>query len=513
MSLYQRKYMQKHLLIAISCIIASLYGLSNVFAVQIHLNTLGMQALIQQFSSVHFMAPGNNFLGGIFWLDTKNVEKQTINIKPHHSKTCTKQIKGIYFNSQRGNRIWPLDEETLTTLQSYNTTYNTLHITGWWYTNCDSGSNYGIFGDITFHRWNHTSHLVAGTKLRYTGNTLQAAMANNFQYFDNKTPLGYLYDSEWGIGFVGGKGTTDCYSRLIQQTNNNTSINDNFMYSWWTIVPRDPTCILQVGAANAAMESMRNMIIQWSVGLSNSVPNSERNVVLGNTNTKTVIYNSNDIQSTTIINRAQKRAQQLCQGKIKNPDLATTNDSILCYENTNLTIDITQSWTYQNKTIIIKNGNVFLSGGMTKNDPPLNVFIDKWLLYLPTEPWIYQNFDDQWFPATSGKYAWMYLKGNFIINGIIVWANMTSFSHKLHLQGKLITLNTPTPASDIRKKQLNNIFPNLSGYIPYITLANVFVRTCGLNGSGSDETICGTNTIWSTPLVILNGNYPSKLLQ
>ena len=52
---------KQHILI-ISTIIASLYGLSNVFAVQIQIKTLGMQTLLQQFSSVHFMTPGNNFL-------------------------------------------------------------------------------------------------------------------------------------------------------------------------------------------------------------------------------------------------------------------------------------------------------------------------------------------------------------------------------------------------------------------------------------------------------------------
>ncbi|MEI6672411.1 MAG: hypothetical protein WCL02_03500 [bacterium] len=29
-------------------------------------------------------------------------------------------------------------------------------------------------------------------------------MANNFQYFDNKVTLGYIYDSNGGIGYVGG---------------------------------------------------------------------------------------------------------------------------------------------------------------------------------------------------------------------------------------------------------------------------------------------------------------------
>ena len=29
-------------------------------------------------------------------------------------------------------------------------------------------------------------------------------MSNSFQYFDNKVPMGYIYDSNGGIGYVGG---------------------------------------------------------------------------------------------------------------------------------------------------------------------------------------------------------------------------------------------------------------------------------------------------------------------
>jgi len=43
------------------------------------------------------------------------------------------------------------------------------------------------------------SQIAAGTRLNYNDNKIIAAMANSFQYFDNKVPVGYLYDSNGGI--------------------------------------------------------------------------------------------------------------------------------------------------------------------------------------------------------------------------------------------------------------------------------------------------------------------------
>ncbi|MEI6773727.1 MAG: hypothetical protein WCL18_02670 [bacterium] len=40
--------------------------------------------------------------------------------------------------------------------------------------------------------------------MEYTQNKITAEFADSFQYFDNKIPLGYIYDSNGGIGFVGG---------------------------------------------------------------------------------------------------------------------------------------------------------------------------------------------------------------------------------------------------------------------------------------------------------------------
>jgi hypothetical protein len=43
--------------------------------------------------------------------------------------------------------------------------------------------------------------VIAGVKIDYANNRLYSGMANNLQYFDNKTPIGYIYDSNGGVGF------------------------------------------------------------------------------------------------------------------------------------------------------------------------------------------------------------------------------------------------------------------------------------------------------------------------
>ncbi len=453
------------------------------------------------------MAPGNDFVGSFLRLPTKSVAPTTITLQTD-SKTCTKLVKWLYFNSQRGKRIWPLDNETLQLLQDENPTYEWLTLSWWLYTTCDSGNNYGIFGQITYHRGGITSYLVAGTKMNYADNSMIADMANSLQYFDNKIPIGYLYDSYGGIGFVGG--SLSGHQNLINYVNTGGSIQSGFAYSWDTILSSNEWREMTLSGQNSAMETMRNLIIQGSVGLSKSMEESERTSFLENLNEKTVIYNGSDINSSTVINFAKQKAQSLCKWKGKNPDFWLSTDTILCYENYNLTIDLASD-DYTNKTIIVKSGNVILEGGMQQNSSPLNLFIDKGILYLPATitP---TGFTAEGFPGTPSTNFWLYLKGNFIINGLLAGNGLTPFNHKLHLQGKIVMLNTPTRPSPGRQEQIIDLLG--AGYETTINLQDIFTRTCKLSGTSSDGSSClGTTATATTPLVILNGNYPSNLLQ
>lgn len=490
-----------------------LYGIGKVFWLDLIFTNIQIHSLENKFSPVHFTAPGNNFVWGIFWLPTKSIPEVTIQLGTH-TKTCTKQIKWLYFNSQRGKRLRPLDQDTLELLREQDPWYKNLNITWWLFTTCDSGNNYGIFWAITYTQGNTISYLIAGTKIHRNQNNMIASMNNSFQYFDNKVPIGYLYDSYGGIGYVGG--TLSGHENLINYLSGGGSIQSGFTYSWTDIIANNPGRTTTISSGNVAMETMRNLIIQGSVGISKTMKNEETKSLLGKINEKTVVYNNSDINASTTINTAKQKTQQLCRGKspYTQTTLGTTTETTICVENNDLTIDLTQTTTYQNKTIVVKNGNVILENGMNNNSPALNIFVDKWSIYLP-QTISAIGFNEQWFPGTPTIHSWLYLKGNFIINGLLLWwapSAPWSFPHKLHLQGKIVMLNTPVIPSQWRIDQVVWLLWN--GYETWINLQNIFTRICKLNGQWSDGSSCNGNSIISTtPLVILNGNYPSNLLQ
>lgn len=511
--------MKKAIISMLATIIGVIYAIGNIsIALNLTFPDIKIQSFANKFSLIHFMTPGNNFVGSSFWLASKSIPPMTITLNGEN-KTCTKQIRWLYFNSQRGQRLRPLDSETLTLLQEQNNSYDDLSIIWWLYTTCE-GDPYSVVGAITYVRKWNTGYLVAGTKLNYPQNKINPQFAKSLQYFDNKVLIGYLYDSNGGIGYVGGNLTG--HENLINFLNTNKSINEAFMYSWDTIVSSHPyeRQTIITWNENNAMETMRNLIIQGSVWLSKSMDAIERFSLLGNLQNKTLIYNGGDINASTLINVAKQNAQKLCQGKEKyEPNISkrlwSYQGNIVCIENNDVKIDLNTSSTYKNKTIIVKNANVILEGGMKKDSPALNIFIDNGIIYLP-EQITRETFDNQWFPDTNGISSWLYLKGNFIVNGLMIggtqW-NETWFNHKLHFQWKITILNTPLEANTGKIDQINNMFW-MNVYTKFINLQNVFTRTCGLWGVGSDWTPCNTwGVISTTPLVILNGNYPSILLQ
>lgn len=95
---------------------------------QIGLRTL---SLANNFSAVHFGSAGNDFGGGTFWVSTqKKLEDPIIIQSPNGDKiTCSTHIQGYYYNSQRGERLWPLDEPSLLSLQGIGDNYGDLAVT------------------------------------------------------------------------------------------------------------------------------------------------------------------------------------------------------------------------------------------------------------------------------------------------------------------------------------------------------------------------------------------------
>jgi len=117
--------MKNKIRITLLVICGALYALGNA-AIVLNFPDISIQSFQNKFSLVHFTAPGNDFVGSILRLPTKS-ENQTVTLLSS-SKTCTKLVRGLYFNSQRGKRLRPLDADTLQLLKDQNSSYNDLQI-------------------------------------------------------------------------------------------------------------------------------------------------------------------------------------------------------------------------------------------------------------------------------------------------------------------------------------------------------------------------------------------------
>jgi hypothetical protein len=157
---------------------------------------------------------------------------------------------------------------------------------------------------------------------------------------------------------------------------------------------------------------------------------------------------------------------------------------------------------------------------MDADSPSLDVFIDWGNLYINTLGLgILTYFNDQGFPMPNnaiGINQWAFFKGNFVINGLLVWgtaASPTAIDKKVHLQGRFVSLNTPSAPSDWRVEQVGDTL-GTDVYSGRINLENLFTWYCNLYSQGSDNTPCGTGSdITKTPFVILDGTFASRIIK
>jgi len=508
------------------------------YALILDFTDLNIQTMEDYFSEVHFMAPGNDFGGAIFWFPPFGLSlQQEIEINSE-STNCSNLIRGLYYNNARGQRLWPLDNFSLASLQNVNSWYLNLSLSGWLFTTCDVIPN--IVGQLT-HNWSGTIYnLLGGVEMDYRGNSYTWSFANNLQYFDNVYPLWYLFDSAGGLGFVGWILTGhDC---LVCMSNGNCtdpacttnctgdSINELFVYDEENSIVAQSGCNFGFGIGGTGqtynlLGILSNIIVKWTIGISKSTSQKQRQSILGTLWEKTTLFNAPNLTSSTLMNQVKKTAQNLCKWRqnYAGTSYLGNTDPVVCFLfdeyniSNEVTIDLLNDTEFIGKIIVIKNGNLVFQNSMTDMDPPLEISVTNGNLYLDNTPGMnLQNFDSEGYLASTGIVAqWMYLKGTFIINGLILGRNgstSTWFEHKLYLHGKVYSLNSPSAPAEWRITQIETLFQTNS-YEDLISLQNVFSWYCNpLTGSGSDGIDCSEDQYAGSPLIIIEHDFDAGLL-
>ena len=500
---------------------------------------LSAKFLDEYFSVAHLNVRGNDFGAGFFWLPHEEIKDWVI-IETQwpgglEQKKCFYKVRGFYYNSQRGERLWPLDEESKVALQAFDhASYAKLQLVGWWYTNCEGinenaeeNDTYGIYGDIQ-HTYNGEDlHLTAGVAYNSTNNTMQenGGLRCNLQRLNNSYPFGYYYDTYGHIGMIGAKITksgmgnpnkvNNFHSALNSLLDEGVCINKVFDYNGRELNFNDKKTLTGFwGSAElgwfldvdpgSAKTTIFNLGIKGIIGLSNEINNEEKKFFEGNSLESTLLLRT-DTTISQVVNLVRKNAENLCRGKWKEEWVhRDPNADVICIDNTKnwytTPIDVTAE-DLAEKTVIIKGQNVNLTAYQSAQDAkPINLFIDRGNLFLPKggntgnmatfTPWGYLK-DGAEGPEDSKA---NFLKGNFIINGLFLAGNNgeDKISNKLYIHGKLISFNTFKKPTDQRVSTVMEILGNKlwkPAYKEKIGLDQLFSWACVL-GTGTDGTQC-----------------------
>lgn len=495
------------ILLVVSCVNIVAFWISLKFnSINVGLNVLG----------INFSGPGNNFVGSLLVneiVDLTGADIQTITLN-WDSKACTKQILGLYYNSQRWNRLRPIDQDSLNQLKEINTSYSDLTSFEWWlYTNCSNSDSGSIFGFVKHTWWWIDYYMVAWTTLDYNNNTYTNSFADSFQLFD-VSPwtllLWFIWDNYGGIWLVWWPSKLVWTENLIGILNNSGSIKSGFLYSENRLISTNVWLYsFYPDQLNLVWTNLFwNLFVRGNVWISQSY--QDNNSLTTTTQSEALLFNLSDVNVSTLVNSARKNSSILCRDKWISwvTSLSGSNSDVLCYKDTNLNINLENDASkYWNKTIILSSGNVTLRKSMHGNDSPFELFIDKWNLYLekPNGWSDLEIFDWEWYPSDilNNNFQAEFLKWVFIVNGLIIWSgNWIVFPHKFVIQGRITSLNSPEP-TEKRKQQVTAVL--WGWYESMIDLDNIFVRKCSLGWTGSDLTRCvWTWDVVKKPFVIID---------
>ena len=500
------------------------------------------QTLANKFSTVHFNVWGNDFGGGFFWTEAKALATPQEVSANGERLLCSAQIRGFYYNSQRGERLWPLDTDSQRDLAEIQSSYwdTQLKINWGFYTNCQKKQNeklipenedgrtnslYGIYGRITHTYKGREYSIYAGLLNDLQQNELPTAeLRCNFQRIDNQYPFGYIYDKAGGIALVGAyvksenlaqvnafhesfteklsktKCVNDFYSLREDPNNPEKTIPKTDDPILW---PKDNTLIF--GNGNA-LETMMNLGIRGIVGLSSQVLGQKG--IEGNTKQTSLLVSTTE-NISNIINIANKRAESLCRNRWGN---LNPNGDVICAKNGG-SIDPKR---YAGKTIVIKEGDLTLTEYMDATSQPITILLIHGDLKLKNTN-ASQTFLGNGYPDKNGIIKANFLKGNFIINGLIQNQG-TEITNKLIVHGKIASFNTLQEPNDQTKVKLRNIGIDTS---KKIWLSEIFTWKCNIDtGKDTVGNPCGQENDGTSKSFLIDKSFglidmyfPSKLFK
>ena len=407
--------------------------------------------------------------------------------------------------------------------------------------------SYGIYGNITHnYKWEKID-LIAWAHYDMDQNRIATwHLTCSLQRLSNNYPFWYVYDDYWHIWLIWariasnyiqwGENSRDIAKEFHQWLNQlfNTwwnewkwiCINQIFWFDWkdmklmkkemnrpaWYDIPwwRSDKIWTLASFLNAwnwtARTTVFSLWIKGIVWLTDEVRDSQKQYFENNQLQSTLMLRT-ETSISNIVNSVSKNAERICRGKWQEDwlDWDGPLPNVICLSWTNATNSVVaptpkkMSW----KTIVVKNADLVVNmdpSGYQLNNDSIDLFIDRGNLLLDIPESInlshLRSFDDYWYLVSESEIKAMFLKGNFVINGLMLWGATwdDTINHRLYMHGKLVSYNTITVPTANRKRTIASIIGRgwTEDSVPvWTSLSKLFNWSCNaVSWMGTDGTSC-----------------------
>lgn len=487
-----------------------------------------------------------------------------------NSVNCKDQLKWFYYNAERWERLWPIDEGT-----KRDRGFTGLAMTWWIYANCTPNLEnfqdelsrcssdeewveeenqektsecieavkeeyldmFSFYGWVT-HEYSWQKFVLAvwvkyGTWLPWI--EVKSELWKTFQWIEGEgssLPFGLIYDNLWWVWFAGCKIKDDgALNQIVTDLmNNNTWIIDLFHVETGDnnskkLVYNRNTSELDLVNCDSVLEnadSALKILVEWLIWMWKDKNIEYYKAKDDKTSLqKTQYFASANINNATLINYAIQRAETLCRWKWNKDDSPSLDKPINCLDRTNKGVLEIQE-DYRDKTIIVKNWDVEINPFSTNVNRYYDIFIDSGNL-------IINETDDtpKFLIGTNGFVSSSQDIDTFnqICDDIIyhgadsdqldsIWLALASIiKWNFIVNGSIKSKNNET---ELKNKYF--IYWKLTSLDDNDKLANTFAWRCiGWITNEEPRWFCPALSIWeryqNAPLVIIDQNYNSPMLK
>ena len=458
---------------------------------------------------------------------------------------CDRQIKWFYYNAERWERLWPLDQETWASIWVDTTWGFYTMCQKEWYKEALSGCLYkaslpwredfesckkavrisfatdgdGYYGYIKHTYSGQEMALIAGVNYNPGSSSKFIPISSggwfspSFVRIGNKYPVWFVYDYNWWVWLVWCRVRLEIWGSIedIITRYNSYAVSYDLNKMFREIGGELHYDGIDADCSNAVWDPLIWVVIEWVVWMGEMWNDNKFGVIWNQMNQKMQYFSSADINNNTIINYARKKAELLCRWKWKSWwDILSTNWDVLCVDDRNVDYSISKDTKRKWQTLIVKNWDVTIRPFDNNEEGYYDIFIDSWNLIIDerdgTQKFV---FDKNWFPTsygteqfstdvnTAGEYTWDYaaigsfIRWNFIVNWNIKSDWGSGLQNKYFMHWKISTRDD------------------------FDTLLDTFKWRCNY-WNATDGTYCPMSIRWkwenpydNASLVIIDQNYDS----